>query len=97
MDELPRQSRAIVNGELAESKVDLIKDCGDVQDTSTGTQGAVRLDVARGAVDKVRHGFAGVGVVCVVVNYGCFVDCTFRSLELILLLVGMKMLGDSSG
>jgi hypothetical protein len=32
MDELPRESRAVVDGELAESVVDLVENCGEVED-----------------------------------------------------------------
>lgn len=67
-----------MNSELAESVVSLVENCSDVQDSLTGIQGAMAFDVARHAVNKVRHGCAGVGIVGIVVGDGNRVDIAIR-------------------
>jgi hypothetical protein len=75
MDELPRESRAVVDGELAESVVDLVENCGEVEDRLVFVERAMWLKVAGCAIDEMRHWDAGVGKVGVIVDDGGFVNC----------------------
>lgn len=69
----PLERSSIEDSELAESVMRLVENSGNVRDSLICRQRAVGFDVASHAVDDVRHGDAGIGIVGVVVKDGGFV------------------------
>jgi hypothetical protein len=72
-DKLELDSRRVIDCQLVVSILRRIKDRGNVQ-LGSAIQLAMTFDVSCHAVDDVRHGYTGVGLVRVAVDNGGFVD-----------------------
>jgi hypothetical protein len=73
---LPAHGSLVVNGQLGETVVYLVKVRSNVLLLLTIGKSAVAFDIACHAIDEMGEGLAGVCVVCVVVNNGTVVDNT---------------------